>query len=234
MVENCKVCPYYSTCNLGQKVGQKENCEKKYNLDSLFSKSCLSDVQRKHISLFVDADSTDINEFKWLAELEKNIEQFVASGQNLYIHSSTCGNGKSSWSIRLLSSYFYKIWHKTNFECQGLFVSVPRYLLALKDSISNYNEYTEFIQANILKADLVVWDDLGNKAGSEFELNHLLNAINTRMDLGKSNIFTSNLSSKEMTQALGERLASRVCNKSIEIEFHGSDKRKFGLQTGGN
>ena len=80
-----------------------------------------------------------------------------------------------------------------------------------------------------MTADLVVWDDIAAKSGSEFELNHLLNAINTRMDAGKSNIFTSNLGKRELTNALGERLASRICNKSIDIELQGADKRYLGL-----
>ena len=45
------------------------------------------------------------------------------------------------------------------------------------------------------------------------------------MDNGKSNIFTSNLEEAKLTAALGERLASRICHKSIDIELHGSDKR---------
>ena len=49
------------------------------------------------------------------------------------------------------------------------------------------------------------------------------------MDAGKSNIFTSNLGKRELTNALGERLASRICNKSIDIELKGSDKRFLGL-----
>ena len=68
--------------------------------------------------------------------------------------------------------------------------------------------------------------------GTEFELNHLLNIINTRMDNGKSNIFTSNLGNKELINALGERLASRICNKSIDIELHGADKRYLSLVGG--
>jgi DNA replication protein DnaC len=49
------------------------------------------------------------------------------------------------------------------------------------------------------------------------------------MDAGKSNIFTSNLGKRELTNALGERLGSRICNKSIDIELHGADKRYLSL-----
>lgn len=222
-----KDCPYKNNCN-GIDCN-KEFCMKKYRLDTLYEASLLAPVQREYKKLHTDADGTDVNEFTKLAQLEKVVDKFVQQGANLYLHSYTCGNGKTSWAIRFINSYINKIWMRSNLECQALFISVPRYLLALKENISGYSEYATFINKNVLTADLVVWDDIAAKSGSEFELNHLLNAINTRMDAGKSNIFTSNLGKRELTNALGERLASRICNKSIDIELQGADKRYLGL-----
>ena len=50
----------------------------------------------------------------------------------------------------------------------------------------------------------------------------------------KSNIFTSNLGKRELANALGERLASRICNTSIDIELNGADKRYLGIKGGNN
>lgn len=222
-----KDCPYRNNCN-GIDCG-KDFCMKKYRLDTLYDASLLSPIQREYKRLHTDADGTDVNEFTKLAQLERVVDKFVQQGANLYIHSYTCGNGKTSWAIRFINSYINKIWSKSTLECQALFISVPKYLLELKQNISGYSEYATFINKNILTADLVVWDDIAAKAGTEFELNHLLTAINSRMDAGKSNIFTSNLGKRELTTALGERLASRICNKSIEIELQGADKRYLGL-----
>lgn len=227
MIENC---PYRQKCN-GVDC-DKDFCMRKYRLDCLYDNSLLTDKQRQIGKLFTDEDGTDLHEFQRLADLEKKMDAFVDAGANLYLHSYNCGNGKTSWSIRLIVGYFNKIWYKSTFNCQALFISVPRYLLALKENISNKNDYAEFINKNVLDADLVVWDDIATKMGTEFELNHLLNIINTRMDNGKANIFTSNLGSKELANSLGERLASRICNKSIDIELHGSDKRYLGLVGG--
>ena len=155
----------------------KPFCEKKYRLDSLFNNSLMTDNQRKKIALVIDADQTDKQEFTQLASIEKDIENFVKSGKNLYLHSYTCGCGKTSWSLRFLQAYFAKIWHKSNFGCQGLFVSVPRYLLELKANITAYSEYANFVNNHILDADIVVWDDIAAKVGTEFELNNLLNLI---------------------------------------------------------
>ena len=134
MIENC---PYKNKCNGIDCVN--DFCMRKYRLDCLYDKSLLTDKQRQIGKLFIDQDGTDLHEFQQLAKLEQNIDKFVESGANLYIHSYNCGNGKTSWSIRLMTSYFDKIWYKSNFDCQALFISVPRYLLALKASISGKN-----------------------------------------------------------------------------------------------
>ena len=226
-------CPYKQKCN--GKDCLSDFCLRRFKLDYLFDNALIPDSQRKFFSLVIDADGTDFKEFTKLAEIEKTADEFVAQGKNLYIHSTTCGNGKSSWAIRILKSYLFKTWAQGELTCRALFVSVPRFLLALKDSISNKNEYADHIQKYILDADIVVWDVIAAKVGSEFEINHLLSLIETRINSSKSNIFTSNLGNSDMIDALGERIASRICNMSINIELFGKDKRQIREQEeGGN
>lgn len=216
-------CFLYDVCN--HLDCDKDFCIRKYKMDSLYTAALMTESQKKHLVLKVDADGTDLEEFKQLAEIERNIDKFVAEGKNLYLHSANCGCGKSSWSIRLIEAYFNKIWVRSEIKCRALFISVPRFLLALKDNITARNEYFNYIKDNVLEADLVVWDDIAAKMGSEFELTHLLNIIDNRIASGKSNIYTSNLNRQQLYSALGERLTSRVANMSIEIELHGADKR---------
>jgi DNA replication protein DnaC len=185
----------------------------------------MTENQKQHIVLRVDQDGTDLDQFKQLAAIEQDIVNFITSGKNLYLHSANCGNGKSSWSLRLIEAYFNKIWARSEPKCRVLFISVPRFLLALKDNITAKNTYVDYVKENVLEADLVVWDDIAAKVGSEFELNHLLNIIDNRLALGKSNIYTSNLNRQQLYTALGERLTSRIANMSIDIELFGSDKR---------
>ena len=101
-------CFFYDKCN--HKDCDKPFCLRQYKLDCLYNEALLSMSQRKHITLKVDASGVDLEEFKRLANIEKNIDLFVQEKQNLYIHSSTCGNGKSSWAIRMCTSYLDKIW----------------------------------------------------------------------------------------------------------------------------
>lgn len=221
----------YLASNCNRKDCSADFCLRKYKMDSLYSAALMTDSQKKHITLRVDEDGTDLEQFKQLAAIEKDIVNFVANGKNLYIHSAIPGNGKSSWSLRLTEAYFNKIWVRTEVKCRVLFISVPRFLLAIKDNISVKSSYIEYIKENVFEADLVIWDDIATKASSEFEASHLLSIIDNRLILGKSNIYTSNLNKQQLYSALGERLASRVANMSIDIELFGSDKRV--LKVGG-
>ena len=200
-------------------------CIKLFKLDYLYKESLLSEQQREYVALRIDADGTDREEFLKLKAIENDIENFVKGGSSLYIYSSVCGNGKTAWSIRLIQAYFNAIWHKCDLNCKALFINVPRFLLSLKDHISNKNDYVEHIKANILDADLVVWDEIGTKAITNFEHEHLLSLVNSRIDSNKAQIFTSNLQPMVLKEAVGERLYSRVVNLSTVLEFKGTDKR---------
>lgn len=220
----------YLASNCNGKDCDKDFCLKKYKMDSLYSAALMTESQKQHIVLRVDQDGTDLEQFKQLAAIEHDIVNFISNGKNLYLHSANCGCGKTSWSLRLTEAYFNKIWARSETKCRVLFISVPRFLLALKDNITAKSSYVEYIKENVFEADLVIWDDIAAKMGSEFELTHLLNIIDNRLALGKSNIYTSNLNRQQLYTALGERLTSRIANMSIDIELFGSDKRILKLE----
>lgn len=200
-------------------------CGKLFKLDKLYHDSLLSDIQRIHKTLYIDSDGSDREAFIRLKEIEKNIEQWVNFGNNLYLYSHVCGNGKTCWSIRLLQSYLESIWYKSDLKCRALFINVPRFLIALKNSISQQDDYITHIKENIQTADLVVWDDIAIKTATTYEMENLLSIIDYRLNSGKSNIYTSNLFGKELSESLGDRLYSRIINLSEVIEFVGQDKR---------
>ena len=200
-------CFLYDACN--RKDCGKDFCLRKYKMDSLYSAALMSDSQKQHVVLKIDQDGTDLEQFKQLAAIEQDIVKFISEGKNLYLHSTNCGNGKSSWSLRLAEAYFNKIWARTEPKCRVLFISVPRFLLALKDDITVKSSYVEYIKNNVLEADLVIWDDIAAKMGSEFELTHLLNIIDNRLALNKSNIYTSNLNRQQLYNALGRIIWNR-------------------------
>ena len=210
----------------------KKDCDKfclrKFKLDYLYNQSLLSYEQRKKIGLRIDNNSLlDKPVFDRLRNVELNIVDFIINGNNLYLWSHITGNGKTAWSIRLMQDYFNKIWPSSDLSCRALFINVPKFFLALKDNISEKSEYIAQIKSNVLKADLVVWDEVALKTLTPFEMENLLSLINNRIDLGKANVYTSNISPSELLNLVGDRLYSRIINKSEILEFREKDKRKI-------
>lgn len=216
--DKCKV------FNQGNCVTSDEYCPKLYKFDILNDKALISLANRKRIPLVTDC-TNDTNQFKQLQLFEKKIEELVEEGVNIYIYSSTTGNGKTSWAYRLAEAYISSIWYKCEPTCKVLFIDVPKFLHAIKDNISEKNDYACYIKDNVIDADLVIWDDIATKVMSEFEIENILGYINDRINQQKSNIYTTNISPDILSDKISARLASRIVNLSEVIHLTGSDKR---------
>lgn len=224
MREENKNCWLYNQCN---HKDCNTFCLRRFKLDYLYNQSLISYEQRKKIDLKLDSTLLDKEVFDTLHQIELNILDFISTGSNLYLWSNMTGNGKTAWSLRLIQSYLNKIWVKSDLCCRVLFINVPKFFLSLKDNISEKSDYVAQIKSNVLKADLVVWDEVALKTLTPFEMENLLSLINNRIDLGKSNIYTSNINPKDLLNIVGDRLYSRIVNKSHILEFRETDKRKF-------
>ena len=200
-----------------------ESCVRFNLVYSLFSLSKLPESQWNYKEL--SCLEKDLNAFQLLASKAKNILDFVESGENLYIYSKNCGNGKTSWAIRFMWNYFDQIWHKSNFDCKALFINVPNFLYNCKRSISQDVKGFEDLCNLISEVDLVVWDDIGDNTATGYEHQILLQYIDGRINSGKSNIYTSNRDFEGLQSTVGDRLASRIFNCSTCVEFKETDKR---------
>ena len=200
-----------------------ENCIRYKLMYSLFKQSNLPEALWDYKSL--TCDDKDYQAFKELQAKSDAILNFIANGNNLYIYSENCGNGKTTWAIRLMYSYFDKIWHKSCFDCKALFVSVPKFLYNCKRSISQDVKGFEELCNLISEVDLVIWDDIGEMKASDYEHQILFQYIDDRINSKKSNIYTSNKNKEQLEDVLGVRLASRIYNCSECIEFLEEDKR---------
>ena len=200
-----------------------ENCIRYKLMYSLFKQSNLPEALWEYKSL--TCNDKDYQAFKELQAKSDAILNFIDAGNNLYIYSENCGNGKTTWAIRLMYSYFDKIWHKSCFDCKALFVSVPKFMYNCKRSISqDVKGFEEFCNL-ISEVDLVIWDDIGEMKASDYEHQILFQYIDDRINSKKSNIYTSNKNKEQLEDVLGVRLASRIYNCSECIEFLEEDKR---------
>lgn len=214
-------CWYKKVCQEG-KCGE-DFCVRHFKMDYLVRCALLEGKQRYSIPLY--PDTSDLEAFKRLKTIQTSINDFVNNGNNLLIYSKICGNGKTEWAKKLLLSWFGSIWHTTDFECRGLFISMPRFIHEMKENISKPNERYQYISDNLHTADLIVWDEINYKEWTAFEQDFMLDVIGHRIAVGKSNIYTTNYDLPTIEKRLGARLNSRIVGCSEIIELKGKDKR---------
>lgn len=168
----------------------------------------------------------DIQSFLTLRDIKDGIVEFADKGRSLYIHSKNFGNGKTSWAIKLLQTFFDSVWAGNGFRCRGIFVHVPTLLNKIKDNFNNKDEDFTLLKNSLVTADIVVWDDIAATKLSDYDHGVLLSFIDQRTLNCLSNIYTGNLSGIELSNAVGNRLYSRIWNESTKVELFGVDRRK--------
>lgn len=184
-----------------------------------FEESGLPEAKWAPIKL--SPESIDYEAFKQLAGIRKNIVDFVEQGQSLFIYSNVTGNGKTSWAIKLLQTYFHYVAVGNYGIPKACFVSTAGLLLKLKDFKDN--EVPAYLDL-LKKVDLVVWDDVAVTALTPFDYNQLYTILEARSLAEKANIFTSNCTPEELDDLVGARNASRMLQGTV-IEFKGGDRR---------
>ena len=220
--ERNQECWYKEVCLAD--VSECNNCIKFIEMKNLMETSGLPKARQCPQQL--TAPREDAEAYKQLAEIKADIVRFVEQGANLYIASEKTGNGKTSWAIKLLLRYFDQIWSGNGLNVRGLFVHIPTFLLKSKDFKSTDPEF-EQLKRNLLKVDLVVWDDIASTSISTYDYSQLLMYIDARILNGKSNIFTGNYPTMDkLTERLGAKLASRIFSQNTHIvTFKGGDMR---------
>lgn len=182
--------------------------------------------QKLQRPLPVKVPKVDADAYKRLTEIKADMRSFVREGKSLYICSSTTGNGKTTWALKLLMRYFDEIAYGNCFRIRGAFIPVEEFLLRNKNFKTVDNEL-EAMKEAIQTADLIVWDDIGSAVATEYDYNNLLMYLDIRERKGLSNIFTSNSTNlDDLASHIGVKCASRVFTKDTEIiTFKGGDKR---------
>jgi len=218
MVLRKEDCWYKSVCTYEPCT----NCIRYVEMKYLMEHSGLSKKRQKPIKL---NGAYDQKAFKLLDEIRLDIVNFVENGESLYLYSEHTGNGKTSWSIKLLLRYFDQIWAGNGFRQRGYFISVPAFL----NQVKNFSD--EKARQKLIKTlstvDLVVWDDIASTKLSDYDIQQLLVVVDQRIADGLANIYTGNITSRDKLEiALGDRLASRIWNTSTLIEFKGKDRRE--------
>ena len=183
----------------------------------------------------------DYNSYLKLNEIKNNIKDFVQSGKNLYLYSENTGNGKTTWAIKLLQSYFNEVWAGNCLRIRGFFIPTQAYLIDKKNaqfgnSSEDYKLFSitdefgndQLTMKNILNCDLIVWDDFVVKTLSAYDYTNLFAILDQRYLNGKSNIFTSGCSLEALDEMCGSKISSRIKMNCEIVELRASDFRTTG------
>lgn len=214
-----KGCPQYPD-------GCSIRCLRFTEMLNLVQKSNIAPSKWKPEALYAD---DDLEAFHQLRDIKNDIKNWVQEGNNLYLYSSNYGNGKTSWAIKLMLSYFNQIWAGNAFRCRGIFVSVSEFLDRNRSTMNNRDVMFLDMKEELITCDLVVWDDISSVKLTDFNHSILFNYIDARIAANRANIFTGNVDLKGLTDLIGGRLASRVYNSGQVIKFVDPDKRGGAL-----
>lgn len=172
----------------------------------------------------------DLETFKELNDIRNNIKSFVDEGKNLLIYSNNVGNGKTTWSIKLLKAYIDSVQNISfNNRCPALFININKFLnekkLAFNDK--DLQQKVTETEKNILSAKLVVFDDIGVKALSDYDKMNVYYWIDERTNNMKSCIYTTNLSLRRLEGYFDDaRIYNRVEGYSIVKEIKDGSNRE--------
>ena len=212
-------------CGKGQNIEWcDENCPIYKNVKANFENSNLPEKYWWPFTL--KKTKSDAVEIEKILNIKDNLGMFVEQGNNLLLQSSKCGNGKTSWGIRLLQKQIELNYKGSSWGYPpAFFVYTPSLLLDARKSISNKNSNFDVLQATIENSPLVMFDDIGCIALKDYDLLILSTLIEGRLLRGLSSIFTTNLQDEALKEVLGDRLYDRISRLSYVITLKADSLR---------
>ncbi|WP_051669194.1 DnaA ATPase domain-containing protein [Carnobacterium jeotgali] len=235
----CKQCAKEQIEADNEKLAQDAAAKyhKRTTYDWLRKQSIFSDESIKYATFasYIEDEKETIENKKLARHIAG--EYLKGASYNTVFYGSV-GTGKSHLSMAMLQAVNE---HSDSFK-RCLFVSTDELMRRIKDSFSNkQSPYTEQAMVErLIKADLLVLDDLGAETGAASTENgatdytvRTLNAIvNGRMN--KPTIFTTNLSSTQLTKMYDKRLMSRMFrgSKGHVIIFENTRDKRTDIDYG--
>lgn len=228
MNTNCWYC-YMATSNSEEDKCLKgtniewcdEHCPIYKNMKAAFTNSNLEEKFWYPFNL--KQVSVDKNAVQQVMSIRDNLSEFVAGGKNVLLQSSKCGNGKTSWGIKLLQK-------QIELNCKqsltpAYFVYVPSLLLEARQSINSKNNRFESIRNMLQTCPLVLFDEIAGIPLKDYDLLILSTIIEKRINRQLSSIFTTNCENDVLKINLGDRLFDRINRLSTVITFRGNSMR---------
>jgi len=168
--------------------------------------------------------------FLALAEIQKDIIQYVYKGKNLFLWSASKGTGKTSWACKLMKEYFFKIALRNDLSQRGTFISVPKLFQDMRHAFDDddLKHKIRLLQYRLMTLPLVIFDDLGAQNDSSWVREQFYIIINERYNKGLSTFYTANTPLEELAREdkLGERITDRIKDGCNIFEIKGESWRR--------
>ena len=161
----------------------------------------------------------DLKQFRKLAAIRNDIQNFVKEGKSLYIYSPYCGNGKTTWAIKLAIEYLHTL--ETPRTLPVKFVNTQSMIADWKNRFNDDLDTTPLFHLiqDLKECDLAIFDDIGITTLTESDISLLFSIIDYRLTNNKSCIFTSNNVPSMLPSKVGVRLGDRINKYSKCIGF---------------
>ncbi len=216
--ENC--------CDEGYKDGKMCSCLEKelkklmfnaLNVSSNLSLCDFSSFNLEYYSQNEDENGVSAkNKMKKVFDFcKKYAETFNGNSANLLLFGKT-GLGKTHLSLSIAKEVIGKGY-------DVLYDSMPNLMDKIEREKFGSND-TDVLKA-VLDCDLLILDDLGAEFSTQFVVSAVYNIVNSRINLKKTTIISTNLDFKELESKYSERLVSRLLGEYTSLKFIGNDIR---------
>lgn len=193
-------------------------CHLYLQMNDMFERCYVPDV-RVYFKQLSPTASKDFKVFARLQQIKETIKDFVLSGKNLFIYSKNFGNGKTTWAMKILFTYFHSWWLTNFMTCRGVYVNVPEFLTKLKQE--HDDDFRGYLR-DIEYCDCVVWDDISDLDGlTETDKRNLQLYICKRVANKRSNIYTSHLGRAGLEEILPNTITERIFRNCEVLEITG-------------
>lgn len=147
---------------------------------------------------------------------------FTANSKNILMQGAT-GLGKTHLSLSIALEVTQKGYGV-------IYCSAPNITRQLEKDYFNKDGNRDETESTLIESDLLIIDDLGTEYANKYSLSALYNVINTRLNMNKPTIISTNFSASELQQIYGMRFVSRVIGEFDRLDFVGSDIRQIKLR----
>lgn len=177
-----------------------------------FSLDYYSDEADAKIGISPRAKMSEISEY-----CKCYADDFDTCSGSLYMRGAT-GLGKTHLSLAIANVVARKGFSVVYGSAQNLLSDIER---------EKFGSGSRNAENRALNCDLLIIDDLGSEFSTTFTVSVLYNIINSRINLSKPVIISTNLSETELEAKYTQRITSRIIGEYTSLFFMGRDIRQI-------